>query len=253
MDASVRVPTIARRGAIVAVVATLLIAVLGAADPSGAGAASTRDCSGIDPAAGARMQRCDLAGAVLIGLDLHGIRLDAADLTDVIAGCDPDAPRTNLDGASLRRATAHGARLCDAILDDADLTGADLTGAALEDATLPRANLRGATLDGADATFSGFVDATLAGASWRDGAAIGARFDGADLSRIDLRGSNLRAADLITADLSGARLDGVDFTAADLTGADLGRASGLDTVIWSGTTCPDGSDSDANGGTCVGH
>jgi hypothetical protein len=40
---------------------------------------------------------------------------------------------------------------------------------------------------------------------------------------------------------------------ADLTGADLARATGLATVTWSSTICPDGTNSDANGGTCLGH
>ena len=57
----------------------------------------------------------------------------------------------------------------------------------------------------------------------------------ADLAHTNLRGRNLRRANLSSANLSGA----------DLTGADL---SG---VNWYSTTCPDGTNSDDNGNTCV--
>jgi uncharacterized protein YjbI with pentapeptide repeats len=68
----------------------------------------------------------------------------------------------------------------------------------------------------------------------------------------DLRGAKLTGAFLRDADLRNARLDGADLTGADLTGADLTGAS-LTKVVWSRTTCPDGSVSDENAGTCQGH
>lgn len=68
----------------------------------------------------------------------------------------------------------------------------------------------------------------------------------------DLRDTKLTGAFLRGADLRGARLDGADLTGADLTGADLTGAS-LTKVVWSRTTCPDGSVSDENAGTCQGH
>jgi hypothetical protein len=65
---------------------------------------------------------------------------------------------------------------------------------------------------------------------------------------IDLRGTNLTAADLTGADLSNANLMGAIFVGADLTDADLSGANlthaDLRGVQWSGTICPDGSDSD---------
>jgi len=68
----------------------------------------------------------------------------------------------------------------------------------------------------------------------------------------DLRNARLQGAFLRDADLRGAKLDGADLTGADLTGADLTGAS-LIKVIWARTTCPDGTVSDGNGGTCQGH
>jgi uncharacterized protein YjbI with pentapeptide repeats len=244
-----------RHGRIARAVLGLITAalLLGAAVPATVGAATYRDCSGITLEPGAAMHRCSLPGIVIIGMDLHGISFARSDLTGANAGCDPDLPRTNLAGAKLYRAIFVDARLCDAILADADLHGSDLTGAALEDAGLHRANLSWAILNGAGAGFAPFVDANLANAVWRDGSAVGASFDGADLHRIDLRGTTVRAGSLVDADLRYARLDGVDFTNTDLTGANWRRATGLGSAIFSNTTCPDGTNSDANGGTCIGH
>ncbi|WP_230859775.1 pentapeptide repeat-containing protein [Actinoplanes aureus] len=68
----------------------------------------------------------------------------------------------------------------------------------------------------------------------------------------DLRNARLTGAFLRDADLRNAKLDGADLTGADLTGADLTGAS-LVKVVWSRTTCPDGTASDENGDTCQGH
>jgi uncharacterized protein YjbI with pentapeptide repeats len=227
--------------------------ILALAAPAVATAATVRDCSGRTIEAGADLRRCDLAGAVIIGLDLRGIDLSRANLQDVNGGCDPDLPRTNLFQARLSGADARGALLCDAILARADLRSADLGGASLEDADLRSADGRGLRLDGAGVQFALLMDTALANASLLSINAVGATFDGADLRGVDARDGDFRASRLIGADLRGARLDRVDLTMADLTGADLDRASGLASATWSATICPDGTNSDANGGSCVGH
>jgi hypothetical protein len=68
----------------------------------------------------------------------------------------------------------------------------------------------------------------------------------------DLRGGRFVGAYLRDADLRNAKLDRADFTRADLTGADLSGAS-ISGVTWRGTICPDGTNSDADRGTCAGH
>ena len=77
----------------------------------------------------------------------------------------------------------------------------------------------------------------------------------AGLGYADLRNADLSGADLIDADLYRAELSNADLGYADLRGADLGYAdlSGADLsgVYWYGTTCPDGTNSDDNGNTCV--
>lgn len=71
---------------------------------------------------------------------------------------------------------------------------------------------------------------------------------------VDLEGVRLNDADLRNASLVGANLDRADLSNARLEGADLSDAS-LRDVIWTGTTCPDGTKSEQNGRTptCLGH
>jgi phospholipase C len=80
---------------------------------------------------------------------------------------------------------------------------------------------------------------------------------GADLSRQNLELANLSGANLTGADLEGSHLDGGFLPNANLTGANLRRAdlrhADIAGVTWSNTICPDGSNSNSHGSTCVGH
>ena len=73
----------------------------------------------------------------------------------------------------------------------------------------------------------------------------------ADLTNAYLFGANLVYALLLEADLRYADLRHADLRYADLTGADLPGASYLNGVTWGDTICPDGTNSDNNGNTCV--
>jgi phospholipase C len=138
-----------------------------------------------------------------------------------------DLAGTSLDGQNLKDANFSGAEA-----DNAGLRGVNLQGGFLENASLTGATLQGSNLKDAD-----LRDADLQGASFG-----GANLDGADLSGANLGG----------ADLKGSNLNGVDLTKANLAGADL-RGANTRGVIWSHTTCPDGTLSDADGGSCAGH
>jgi uncharacterized protein YjbI with pentapeptide repeats len=120
--------------------------------------------------------------------------------------------------------------LSNAYLSNANLIGANLSNANLRNAYLGYADLTSADLTGADLTDAnlGFADLTSA-----------------DLRYADLRNADLTGADLTGADLTGADLAGAYLRYADLTGADL------TSVNWLGTTCPDGTNSNDNGYTCV--
>ena len=67
-----------------------------------------------------------------------------------------------------------------------------------------------------------------------------------------LSGANLTNSDLRDADLSGVDLTDANLTRANLSGATM-TGTKLKGVHWSDTTCPDGSNSDADGDTCLGH
>ena len=121
----------------------------------------------------------------------------------------------DLAGLNLTDANLAFGDLVGADLSNADLYGADLYGADLTSATLSKADLAGADLSTAD-------------------------LDGAILTQANLAGANLSGADLIKAKLSSADLNG-----ADVTGTIFAK------VKWSGTTCPDGTNSNNDGGTCV--
>jgi hypothetical protein len=112
---------------------------------------------------------------------------------------------------------------------DTDLSGFPKSGGAFN---LRQASLAGADLDGEN----------LAGAN----------LSGINLKGAILAGANLTGAVLKQANLAGANLTGANLAGANLTGADLKGAvtTGVD---WSDTTCPDGTSSNADGGTCVGH
>jgi uncharacterized protein YjbI with pentapeptide repeats len=118
-----------------------------------------------------------------------------------------------------------GANLYRAQLAGASLTNANLTDANLRSADLDQATLTGATLTGAT---SGGISGIPAGlpAGWY----------------------------LVFGYLAGpgANLSGANFTRANLEGIDLTGAT-LVGVTWDNTICPDGTNSDVDSGTCLGH
>jgi hypothetical protein len=112
-------------------------------------------------------------------------------------------------------------------------------------------------------------DTGPAGVTGPSGVAVCSGFPhtGVDWNGCDLTGANLSAAVLAAANLTGANLTGVNFvnavlpgtnlTNANLTGANMTGAT-VSGIIYTGatfsnTTCPDATNTDTNGGTCVGH
>ena len=91
---------------------------------------------------------------------------------------------------------------------------------------------------------------------------VGVSLTGARILSANLMGATLINAVLAGADVSGSNLRNANFTGADLTGvrfsnSNLMGATGLATatltnVVWINTVCPNGRNSDRNGGTCTG-
>jgi beta propeller repeat protein len=113
---------------------------------------------------------------------------------------------------------------------------------------LPGGNLQGVNLGGAQLSGQ-----SLRGANLRSASLIGANLSGANLSGANLTGADLTNADLRGADLSGANLNGARLVGADLQGAKSNALTNVNLVVWSNTTCPDGTNSNADGGACQGH
>ena len=91
------------------------------------------------------------------------------------------------------------------------------------------------------------------GAGLAGGSFVGVSLAGASLIGADLTGAVLTGADLTGANLSSADLRGADLSAANLRGATGLQTATLTGAVWGTTTCPDGTTSDQNGGTCLGH
>lgn len=89
--------------------------------------------------------------------------------------------------------------------------------------------------------------ATLIGADLRF-----AHLTGADLSNAVLSNANLTRAMLRFADLRTVFMPNADLTRTNLFGA-LMEGATVTGVTWQNTICPDGTLSNANGDTCVGH
>jgi Pentapeptide repeats (8 copies) len=164
-----------------------------------------------------------------------------AELRPNLAGCY--LPSANLSGAILPNVNLSRALLTKANLSAADLSGADLSGADLSSAQLggaAPANLSGANLSSAN----------LSGASCSNVNLSHADLTGANLSGAYLKFANLSSAVLVNAMLDKSFLYYTNFSGANLKGATLTAAT-IEGVVWKDTTCPDGSNSDENGGACM--
>ena len=174
----------------------------------------------------ARMQRANFA-------DADG-RLGTFDRLDATGG---DIRGANFTDASMQNFVFFGG-----FATEADFTRVRLNGANLGETNLSSSVLRNADLSSSSASLANFRDCDLFAALLIDANLAGAVFTDADASqanftRANLSGANMTNLDLTNANLRSARTDG-----AVLTG-----------ITWSNTTCPDGTNSDFNGGTCEGN
>jgi uncharacterized protein YjbI with pentapeptide repeats len=188
------------------------------------------------------LHRADLTGATLdgaslVGADLTSVRLQCADVSELILSEDRDLARcASARGANFTRAKLAGARMAGVDLRRARLEEAEFEGADLAYALLIGANFSGAHLEKADLTGgvqmqgANFLIASLQGADLTGANAQFADFSSAGmqgvvLTHASLHGAVLRDADLEGADLRNTRLAGADLTGAKLTASDLRLAT----------------------------
>ncbi len=137
-------------------------------------------------------------------------------------------------------------------LAGANLGHTNYSGADFANQNLSKANMTVATFNNVD-----FISANLSQANGSNSSFTNDNFTGANLNKInfsntDLTGSNFTNAVVTQGNLSNANLTNVNFAGANLTGATLSGAT-LTGVTWLNTTCPDGTNSNNNLNTCVGH
>ena len=142
------------------------------------------------------------------------------------------SPRANLSSANLARTNLTHANLTHANLSRANLSYANLSSANLARTNLTHANLTHANLSRANVSYANLSHANVARAN---------------LTHANLMHANLRAAGLVGANLTDANLGGALLKGANLTGARLAGAR------FSDTECPDGTNSNRNGGSCTRH
>jgi uncharacterized protein YjbI with pentapeptide repeats len=94
---------------------------------------------------------------------------------------------------------------------------------------------------------------TLAGCNLSGLNLSGASLAGANLQTANLNGANLTGATLTGVNLGGANLKSANLMGANLSGASVTADTNFNDVTWGRSTCPDGTNSDNDGGTCVGH
>jgi uncharacterized protein YjbI with pentapeptide repeats len=132
-------------------------------------------------------------------------------------------------------------------LSNCNLKGVTITGVgALYGSNLSRANQNGATVAGGykPLQFADLSGANLNGATLGGGANELAVLQGANLTDANLRGANIggdRALSL------------TNLTNANLNDANVTGAEALLGAYFNNTTCPDGTNSDMHGDTCVGY
>ena len=129
--------------------------------------------------------------------------------------------------------------------DGYDLSGISCIGCNFTDILLTHSNLASAYLPNSNFTDAFAQDvifsfANLSGTDFTNGNFMRSLFDSTNLSGAILSGSSFNYADFID----------TDFSNADLSNAYLSDST-LQDVIWDNTICPDGTNSDDNGNTCM--
>jgi uncharacterized protein YjbI with pentapeptide repeats len=229
-------PNLKRARSVWRIAPSVLIAVGFVLVATGASAQATPMCSA-PPVTKVNYNHCDLADANFEGANLTGAKLNAATVTGA------NLTNTQLILAKMSGVVSGGIVGTPASLPaDWQLASGYLIGPR---AYLRDANLGGAYLGSADLEHANLISADL----------FGTRLYSANLTSTNLKYASLSMSSLLSADLSKANLTNADlswvtFTDANLTGAKVTGAAFYDNY-WFNTTCPDGTNSNNDGGTCI--
>ena len=145
--------------------------------------------------------------------------------------------------------TASNVDISGGYLLDEDAGGANTTAA---ESSVGGSNLRNLNLSGVNLTGVSLPNENLLGDNLTNANLSNSTLQGTNLKGVVLTGANLAGANLIGANLQSANLQGANLTNANLGGA-TSKGASLGGATWSNTVCPDGTNSDADGNTCLGH
>ena len=147
----------------------------------------------------------------------------------------------NLSNALLKSANFNSTEFTGTNFTNANLEGAGFAG------TYSNINFTGANLTnsqiGSSFTNSNFSNANVQGVAGGD----------TDYSSSNFTGANFTNSGLLNSNFNNTNLTNVNFTGSNLQGAVNMSTATRTGIIWSNTSCPDGTNSDNNGNTCEGH
>lgn len=123
----------------------------------------------------------------------------------------------------------------------ADLSGQNISGSNLSNGTFNNVNFSTANLSGSNGSLGSYTSSNFTSANLAGGNFSGANFTGSNFTSAILTGANVSSANFTNVNFTGANLKGSSFHGATTTG-----------VTWSNTTCPNGTNSNNDDGTCVG-
>ena len=179
-------------------------------------------------------QRCP-DNNVLVGFDSHGRILCKNNMAQQLRGVD--LSRIDFTSSCFAYANMQNANISYSIFGNANLEGTDLSGANMYSSNLYGANLTNANLSGANIELGVFQSARLINTN---------------MTATNLTDADFSYADLTNSDFRNARLNRTFMNWTNLLNANFTGAI-LDEVVWVNATCPDGTNSDNNNGTCEGH
>ncbi|HSX15670.1 MAG TPA: pentapeptide repeat-containing protein [Candidatus Saccharimonadales bacterium] len=228
---------------------------------------------------GSRFTNTSLAYRNFAGVDMHGsifngVYLDGADFsnanlssTDFTLGSSNNYMRgTNFSNTNFSSAQFVSPDLTGANLTNTNFTNATLGGGTNGDfrqAILTNTDIRGG-YNGAnfshvdfavthDITNTSFGNGSnLSSAKFNGLTLTGTLFASADLTNTNFSGATFEGSQISPSILTGTNLANVHFSNSVLSGTDLSGVT-LTGATWSNTFCPDNTNSDDNGGTCIGH
>ena len=175
---------------------------------------------------------------------------DHTDLTNVnLTGCflgSSNFNREDFTSTTLGNNNFQNAVISNSNLSNRDLSGDNLTSINWDSSNLTGVNASNADLSAGSITNSNLTNANFSNLTFSAGGNV-------FFNTSSLFGTNFTAFHCpATCVFDGTTGSNTNFTNANLTNSTFTGAS-LTTPIWSNTTCPDGTNSDSNGGTCSGH